>query len=465
MTRASDLLKRNNLEDRINQNQHAARIVSARSFVLVGITTCLTYIFTVSFHTNFLGGGSLILNQDDFHLDHRHFAPQFDTRSLFPPFIPQADANGDSLADLDNLSPKECEGILRRVDDVHIPESHILEEGQRIPRIVFQTSKSRCLTPLLHKNANRWKQEGWSYYFYDDDAVMRLFSEHFDEFPFLRGVAYNCMDAGAMKADVWRYLVLYKYGGIYADVDSGFTPDFDWEGILKHDAWMVVDVAYLPSQYFIAVSPRHPLMYYAVHHAILTLLRAPDTGLVHIAHGTGPWALFRAFRSFRQDAGVYKMNMPPFLKKGKSPIIDGTWPGTHGRTVTFAGLGGYGESGKLIIRERVIQQVKQAMFERMGMSHHWKDQKKMSGRLCVEAMTMMGHMPDFSLSSRAEDATTSTSSSSGTEKTTSTGHFDLNEKREANSLKNFLKNVNGAKSELPEISSQDTDATIIEANA
>lgn len=158
--------------------------------------------------------------------------------------------------------------------------------------------------------------------------------------------------------------------------------------------------------------------------------------------------------------------MPPFLKREKSPIIDGTWSGTHGRTVTFAGLGGYGESGKLIIRERVIQEIKQAMFERMGMSHHWKDQKKMSGRLCVEAMTMMGHMPDFSLSSHAEDATKTTSSSSVTEKAALKGHFDLSEKKEVNSLENFLTNVNEAKNEqADETSSSVTDVTTIEANA
>lgn len=32
--------------------------------------------------------------------------------------------------------------------------------------------------------------------------------------------AYNRLPLGVMKADLWRYCIIYKYGSIYADIDT-----------------------------------------------------------------------------------------------------------------------------------------------------------------------------------------------------------------------------------------------------
>lgn len=42
---------------------------------------------------------------------------------------------------------------------------------------------------------------------------------------------------GAMKADIWRYAVLYIYGGVYLDTDSSFGADLD--------AWLKADDGYV----------------------------------------------------------------------------------------------------------------------------------------------------------------------------------------------------------------------------
>lgn len=212
----------------------------------------------------------------------------------------------DNLTTLLLLSePATCSKGFVRMKDVHRPDSQLLKSpNQHIPRIVFQTAKSRCIPPGMHKRIEKtWKAVtrieqkraagktgggNWSYYFYDDAAAMRLLQdESFDEFPLLKQVTQHCIFAGAVLADLWRYLVLYKYGGIYADIDTGFnTETFEMESILDYDAWMTVDIAYLPSQYFIAVSPRHPLMFYAIYHCLAALTYAMDSGTMHIAHGS-----------------------------------------------------------------------------------------------------------------------------------------------------------------------------------
>ena len=32
--------------------------------------------------------------------------------------------------------------------------------------------------------------------------------------------AYSLLPMGVMKADLWRYCIIYKYGGIYSDTDT-----------------------------------------------------------------------------------------------------------------------------------------------------------------------------------------------------------------------------------------------------
>jgi len=48
---------------------------------------------------------------------------------------------------------------------------------------------------------------------HDDKAVKRLFdSRKWPEFPLLKEVL-PCLSSGAMKADYWRYLAIWEYGG------------------------------------------------------------------------------------------------------------------------------------------------------------------------------------------------------------------------------------------------------------
>ena len=91
-----------------------------------------------------------------------------------------------------------------------------------IPRQIFQTHKSVSYLlskPILTKAVASWRKHipAFRYYFFTDamcDAFMR---EHFSGEIY---DAYQRLPMAVMKADLWRYCVIYKYGGIYADVDT-----------------------------------------------------------------------------------------------------------------------------------------------------------------------------------------------------------------------------------------------------
>lgn len=87
----------------------------------------------------------------------------------------------------------------------------------KIPKIVHITSKSRCFTPNFVENIQKWEFPDHDMYIHDDEAVERLLSKHWPSFPHIP-IARKCLRSGAGLADLWRYLVLWEYGGIYTGV-------------------------------------------------------------------------------------------------------------------------------------------------------------------------------------------------------------------------------------------------------
>ena len=86
---------------------------------------------------------------------------------------------------------------------------------------IFQTHKSIKYinsNPKLTLAMKSWLKHtnNFKYYFYDDnkcDLFMKRIGGDIYK-------AYQKLPIKVMKADLWRYCIIYKYGGIYADVDT-----------------------------------------------------------------------------------------------------------------------------------------------------------------------------------------------------------------------------------------------------
>ncbi len=80
----------------------------------------------------------------------------------------------------------------------------------------------------LRKNVEEIKSRNpeWNYRFYDNEAIESFVSEHYG-----RKVldAYLKIDPsyGAARADLFRYLVMYRIGGVYLDIKSRFLVPID----------------------------------------------------------------------------------------------------------------------------------------------------------------------------------------------------------------------------------------------
>ena len=86
-----------------------------------------------------------------------------------------------------------------------------------IPKIFHQTWKSKELSEPLISYCRSWKRfnPDCEYRLYDDADCLALVRA---EFPHLANL-YEALPLAILRADFFRYLAIYRFGGLYADVD------------------------------------------------------------------------------------------------------------------------------------------------------------------------------------------------------------------------------------------------------
>jgi mannosyltransferase OCH1-like enzyme len=86
-----------------------------------------------------------------------------------------------------------------------------------IPLVVYQTWYTKDFPPSMQKNVDNLKKQNpeFTYHLYDDNDCREFIRTNFSH-DVLN--AYDTLIPGAYKADLWRYCVLYKNGGMYIDI-------------------------------------------------------------------------------------------------------------------------------------------------------------------------------------------------------------------------------------------------------
>ena len=117
------------------------------------------------------------------------------------------------------------------------PKLFVLPEipaGSKIPKIIHQTFGRSTLPKELEENREKFLSLNptWEYRFYDDDAIIEFIKTNFNSqvLDYFNRInpAY-----GAARADLFRYLVIYKCGGVYLDIKSSILLPLD--SVLKED--------------------------------------------------------------------------------------------------------------------------------------------------------------------------------------------------------------------------------------
>jgi len=108
-----------------------------------------------------------------------------------------------------------------------------------IPRVIFQTYKSRDLPSELAENVERIRalNPEWDYRFFDDEQARQFILDEYGEAVVRQFDRINPL-YGASRADLFRYLLIYRFGGVYLDIKSGVTHTLD-DMILDGDRFIL----------------------------------------------------------------------------------------------------------------------------------------------------------------------------------------------------------------------------------
>lgn len=190
------------------------------------------------------------------------------TCSWQPTFLDRVE--GDSTADA------LLKAALRR------PPSRRLAGRDAIPRQIWQTFARKKLPSGVAKAAQSWidLNPAYSYALFNDTEVREYVERHYSS---REVAALDAAPSGAHRADLWRYLVIAREGGVYADVDSVCDAPIDtW--LRPSDAGLVVALNGPPrfdaSQWAFAAPPGHAVLVEAASIATDNLLRSANKSTI-----------------------------------------------------------------------------------------------------------------------------------------------------------------------------------------
>lgn len=120
---------------------------------------------------------------------------------------------------------------------------HLMNDttSTKIPRYIWIAVKDNASSFLKWPNIKSEIElnPSWSVHICDDDAEDSFMEKFFPNTSLLSSYRnINTNIAGASKADIWRYAVLYVFGGVYVDSDSQLTRPLD-EVIMPTDDMIV----------------------------------------------------------------------------------------------------------------------------------------------------------------------------------------------------------------------------------
>ena len=107
-----------------------------------------------------------------------------------------------------------------------------------IPLNIYQTWHTKELPPLMKNIVNNITKNNpaFNYHLFDDSDCRNFILHNFDN-DVLN--AFDTLVPGAYKADLWRYCVLYKKGGVYLDIKYEPLNNFKFINLTEKEHWVL----------------------------------------------------------------------------------------------------------------------------------------------------------------------------------------------------------------------------------
>lgn len=133
------------------------------------------------------------------------------------------------------------------IDLKRVPPPMVAQRG--IPKQIFRTWEDDSWKTKCHKAYDHTAKvvPDWPQKVFTNKACDAFVRKVYAKYPDIID-AYELCNYGVMKADLWRYLVIYHYGGLYLDMKSSVVKPIDLDLNVEKayvDRWHVVNHRYL----------------------------------------------------------------------------------------------------------------------------------------------------------------------------------------------------------------------------
>lgn len=176
-----------------------------------------------------------------------------------------------------------------------------------IPRIIHQTYKNHCLPKTYKMCQDEIKRlhPGFEYRFYTDEDIDRIIKSEFPHYY----KKFNELPRMIMKIDMFRYFLMYKYGGLYADMDYLMCRPFD----LLHKKVVIpcnrenkIGEPTCLGNCVFASEPNHPFWRTLIDSLFeIDRKNLPFSGFDNVIKSTGPVFVFNMYNKYSNKNDIY----------------------------------------------------------------------------------------------------------------------------------------------------------------
>jgi mannosyltransferase OCH1-like enzyme len=208
------------------------------------------------------------------------------------------------------------------------------QQKTQIPKIIHQVWEGRngdAPGELLLRLAETWKEENpsWEYRFWNYKTIDQFLLEYFPGFI----EKYKRFRYDVQRWDAIRYLILFKFGGVYADLDYECLEPLDWLngnkncclGLEPIDHCRIFKKEFITGNAFMAVEPQHPFFQCIIEEISNNHSEAQDK-FNYVLETTGPDMMSRLYERYPEKDQIWLIPSEftsPLSKKEVSLIVQG----------------------------------------------------------------------------------------------------------------------------------------------
>ena len=139
-----------------------------------------------------------------------------------------------------------------------------------IPKRIFQTFEHKSFEPLFQKFVDDWKiyNNDFEYFLFDEQDRQKFIKNNFSSNVY---DAYTRIMPPAFKCDLWRYCILYVYGGIYMDIKFGCEQNFKLINLLDKEYYVRDRITSGRAgiyQAFMVSLPKNPILFKCINQIV-----------------------------------------------------------------------------------------------------------------------------------------------------------------------------------------------------